>query len=82
MTMRKSMIGVALAAALVAGGGGLVAASPRDGAPANCFGQHVSAMAREHGGMAKATAYHNAKHGTDLSVGEHQAHMRDEMCGR
>jgi hypothetical protein len=75
------MIGVALAAALVTGGGGLVAAKPKDGTPANCFGQHVSAMAREHGGMAKATAHHNAMHGTNFSVGEHQAHMRAEVCG-
>jgi hypothetical protein len=39
-------------------------------------------MAQEFGGMAAATAHHNEMHGTDLGVGEHQAHIRDEMCGR
>lgn len=48
----------------------------------NAFGQHVSDMARMHGGMAAATAYHNANNGDapDLTVGEHMRMMRD-MCG-
>ena len=44
-------------------------------------GQHTSEMAREHGGMRAATEHHNEMHGTDLGVGEHAAHIREE-CGR
>jgi hypothetical protein len=82
MNMRKLLVGTALSAALLTGVGGVFAASPTDDTPANCFGQHVSMMARMHGGMAAATKHHNEMHGTTFTVGEHQAHMRDEMCGR
>jgi hypothetical protein len=37
-------------------------------------------MAREHGGMAKATAHHNEMHGTNYTVAEHLAHMRSMGC--
>jgi hypothetical protein len=82
MDTRKLLVGAVLAAALVTGVGGAVTASPSDDAPASCVGQHVSMMARMHGGTAAATAHHNRMHGTNMSVGEHQAHVRDEMCGR
>jgi hypothetical protein len=81
MTTRSALVGVALSAALLIGGGTTIAA-PGDGSPMNCVGQHVSMMARDHGGMAAATAHHNAMHGTNLSVGEHQTHVRTEMCDR
>ena len=82
MIARRLLIGTALMAALLIGGSSAAAAGPASSASANCVGQHVSEMAREHGGMAAATSHHNAMHGTDLSVGAHQAHIRDEMCGR
>jgi hypothetical protein len=78
MTIRRLLAGAALTVALLVGGVGTAAAGS-DGVPANCVGQHVSAMAQEFGGMAAATAHHNEMPGTDLSVGEHQAHIRDEM---
>jgi hypothetical protein len=80
MTYRTRIAGLALAAALLIGGGSTVVAGPENGAPNNCFGQHVSDMARMHGGMAAATAHHNQMHGTDLTVGEHMAMMRDHGC--
>jgi hypothetical protein len=82
MIARRLLIGAALMAALLIGGSSAAASGPDSGPAANCVGQHVSEMAREHGGMAAATAHHNDIHGADLSVGEHQAHIRDEMCGR
>jgi hypothetical protein len=82
MTIRRLLAGAALTVALLVGGVGTAAAAGSDGVPANCVGQHVSAMAQEFGGMPAATAHHNEMHGTALSVGEHQAHIRDEMCGR
>jgi hypothetical protein len=82
MTTRTLLAGAALTAALLVGGGSTAVAATDGPTASNCVGQHVSAMAREHGGMAAATAHHNDMHGTDLSVGEHQAHVRDEMCDR
>lgn len=81
-TPRRLLVGAVLAGALMLGGGSAVVAAGPDGTPANCVGQHVSAMAQEFGGMAAATAAHNDMHGTDLSVSEHQDHIRTEMCGR
>jgi hypothetical protein len=79
MGMKRWITGGALTMALLVGGTGAVAAA--GAAPeAACFGQHVSAMAREHGGMANATEAHNTAHGTDLTVGEHQAHLREMGC--
>ena len=83
MTAQRLIIAGALSAALFVGSGAAVAtAGSNNDMPANCFGQHVSMMARMHGGMASATAHHNEMHHTDLSVGEHQTHIRNEMCGR
>lgn len=82
MTTRRLLAGAALTVGLLVGGIGSVAATGSDTVPANCVGQHVSAMAQEFGGMAAATAHHNAMHGTNLSVGEHQAHIRNEICVR
>lgn len=80
MTYRMRIAGVALAAAMLVGGGSAAVAGPENGAPNNCFGQHVSEMAQMHGGIAAATAHHNDKHGTDLTVGEHMAMMREHGC--
>lgn len=75
MNLRTLTIGVALGLALISWGTPLTSA----GSPANCTGQHVSMLARAHGGMAPATAHHAAIHETELTVGEHEAHIR-EMC--
>lgn len=32
--------------------------------------------------MRAVTEHHNEMHETDLTVGEHTAHIREEMCGR
>jgi len=81
MDRRTMVAGAALALASLVGGGGVLAADGASGcATPNGFGQHTSEMARMHGGMAAATADHNAMHGTDLSVGEHQQMMLG-MCG-
>lgn len=77
-TARTILASMLLAAMLLTGGGTVATAA----GSANCVGQHVSAMAQTYGGMQAATNAHNAMHGTDLSVGEHQAHIRSEMCGR
>ena len=82
MTTRRLLAGAALAATLLVGGVGAALAGGDGDTPANCVGQHVGAMAREHGGMAAATAHHNDMHGTDLGVGEHLAHIRAGHCGR
>lgn len=82
MNRRALVTGAALSAMLLIGGGGATTADgnhPCDAGP-NGFGQHTSQMARHHGGIAAATAHHNAMHGTDLSVGEHQRMMR-AGCG-
>lgn len=76
---RTLLIAVALGVGLAAGSTGATIVSAQSLTPANCVGQHVSMMAREHGGMADATAHHNGMHGTDLTVREHQAHIR-AMC--
>lgn len=81
MDARKCLTTIAFAGMLVIGG--LETASAKGGNQPSenaCFGQHVSMMAREHGGMANATAHHNAMHGTTYTVGEHQAHMREMGC--
>ena len=80
MTIRMRLAAAVLATGLMMTGAGSAGAGPENGAPNNCFGQHVSEMAQKHGGMAAATAQHNAMHGTDLSVGEHMAMMRDHGC--
>lgn len=82
MTARTLRLGTVLVVALLIGGGVDGTAGSDGSTPANCVGEVVSAMAREHSGMAAATDHHNEMHGTDLSVGEHQAHIREEMCGR
>lgn len=80
MTYRMRIAGLALATAMLLGSGSMAVAGPENGAPNNCFGQHVSQMAREHGGIAAATAHHNDLHDEDLTVGEHLAMMRDHGC--
>lgn len=70
-----------LTVALLVGVLGSMPLTATRAAAANCVGQHTSEMAREHGGMRAATEHHNDMHGTDLSVGEHAAHIREE-CGR
>jgi hypothetical protein len=81
MDLQRLIVSTALAAVLIAGGGS-VAAGANDSVSASCVGAQVSMMAQMHGGMAAATDHHNEMHGTDLTVGQHQAHIRDEMCGR
>jgi hypothetical protein len=81
MDARKCLATVAFAGLLVIGGLEAAAAhGTHQPAEDACFGQHVSMMAREHGGMANATAHHNAMHDPDYTVGEHQAHMREMGC--
>jgi hypothetical protein len=82
MDLRRLIAGTALAVALTVGVGSAAAAPPPDDMPANCMGQHVSMMAQMYGGIAAATEHHNDMHGTNLTVGEHLAHIRIEMCGR
>jgi len=78
MTYRARLAGISLAAALLIGGGATALAGPGNGTPNNCFGQHVSEMAQEYGGIAAATA---EDHG-DMTVGEHMAMMREHhQCG-
>lgn len=82
MSRRSFLAGAGLAVALVAGAAGVgPLAAPAAPRANNCVGQHTREMAREHGGMRAATEHHNAMHGTDLTVGEHAAHIREE-CGR
>lgn len=69
-----------IVAALAAGALGATA-RPVAAAESDCVGQHVSEMARTHGGMAAATEHHNAMHGGDLGVGEHLALIRAECAG-
>ena len=81
MLSRKPLAIGALAAGLLLGGLGSAAVAEAGNTPdAAGFGQHVSMMAREHGGMANATAHHNEMYNTDLTVGEHQAMMREMGC--
>lgn len=76
MSYRGKLASLALAATLLVGGAGSVAAGPENGVPNNCFGQHVSDMARMHGGIAAATSEHHP----DMTVGEHMAMMREHGC--
>lgn len=78
-TASRILAAFALAAAIGAGGAAAASAQELDMGAPNCLGQHVSDMARQFGGIAAATAHHNAQHGSDLTVGEHMALMR-EMC--
>jgi hypothetical protein len=80
MDARKLFATVALTGMLVVGGAGAATAAGPNQPDESCFGQHVSMMAREHGGMAKATAHHNEMHGTNYTVAEHLAHMRSMGC--
>jgi hypothetical protein len=79
MDRRKAIAGAALAVTLLLGGSGVAAAGMEHDCTGG-FGQHTSQMAREHGGIAAATAHHNTHHDPDLTVGEHQKLMR-EHCG-
>lgn len=81
MNRRVFHRGAVLTVALLVGVLGPMPLTATHAAAANCVGQHTSEMAREHGGMRAATKHHNAMHGTDLGVGEHAAHIREE-CGR
>jgi hypothetical protein len=80
MTLRMRCAAAVLATGLLFTGVTGAAAGPENGSPNNCFGQHVSDMAQKHGGMAAATGHHNDMHGTNLSVGEHMAMMREHGC--
>ena len=82
MPMRLVAAGFLLSIALLAGDGGVTPRAAVRAAEANCVGRHTSEMAREHGGIRAATEHHNDMHGSDLSVGEHAAHVRVEMCGK
>ena len=81
MEARKCLASFAFAGMLIIGGTAASSAKGTHQPDENaCFGQHVSMMAREHGGMANATAHHNAMHGTTYTVAEHQAYMREMGC--
>lgn len=81
MDRRMLMAGAALAVALLVGNGSALAAGGASGcATPNGFGQHTSEMARDHGGIAAATAHHNEMHKSDLTVGQHQQ-MMHSRCG-
>ena len=78
--MRKRFLMAAAVVALIATTPTLTMANEIDPSQPNCVGRHTSEMAREHGGLKNATQHHNEIHGDDLSVGEHQALIRDG-CG-
>ena len=78
MNGRRLLAATVVALSFVVGTLGAANAQAIDAAQPNCVGQHVSEIARTYGGMAAATAAHNEMHGTDLSVGEHLAHIRAE----
>lgn len=83
--LREILFAVLLlgAIAVIPATGGTQAMEMTCGSGPNAFGQHVSEMARMQGGMAAATAYHNANNDDepDLTIGEHTRMMHD-MCGK
>jgi hypothetical protein len=81
MKRRNSLTVAVVAVVALAGSLGARGAPEIDPAAPNCVGQHVSMMARMHGGIAAATEHHNQMHGTDWTVQEHMAHVR-EMCNQ
>lgn len=73
MNGRKFVAATALSLALLSGVMGVVTADRPGELPNNaCYGQHVSMMARDFGGMRAAT---EQMHG-GWTVGEHMDHMR------
>jgi hypothetical protein len=81
LTRHRLFVAATVAVGLAARTLGAGSAQTIDPTQPNCVGQHVSEVAQTYGGMAAATAAHNAAFDTELSVGEHLALIRAECAG-